>query len=90
MRNFYDDMPLEDAEHIQALARLRFELRENRKLLLGEQGVADEAALLEKITSGVIGEHPAYERYLSAKILAGTVEAIRQELGAYLQEMGKS
>lgn len=90
MRNFYDDMPLEDAEHIQTLARLRFELRENHKLLLDEHGVADEAGLLERIVSGGIDEHPAYERYLSAKILSGTMEAIRQELKTYLQEMSKS
>ncbi|HEX2529879.1 MAG TPA: hypothetical protein VHK70_00230 [Burkholderiaceae bacterium] len=42
--------------------------------------VNSEAALLKKITSGEVGEHPAYEHYLSALILEQTRAQVQAEM----------
>lgn len=87
MKSFFEGFEHEDAELIETLSRVTYELRENRKLLLEQHGVEDEQALMLKLSSGDIPEHPAYEHYLSASILAETRDSIRSELGAFLQEV---
>lgn len=85
MKNFFEGFDYDDAELIESLSLLTYELRENRKLLLEQHGVEDEEALLDKITAGEIAEHPAYEHYLSARILVATRNAVRDELNLALQ-----
>ncbi len=85
MPNFYQNLPLESAQRIEQLARLIFELRESRAGLLRRYGVEDEAALLELIRSARLPEHPAYEHYLGARVIAETRKAIRGELKALLE-----
>ena len=48
-----------------------------------------EAELLARIASGAIDEHPAYEHYLAARILADTHAAARQVVGSKLQEINR-
>jgi hypothetical protein len=86
MKSYFEGLDHDDAELIESLSRVTYELRENRKLLLEQHGVEDEQALLDKIKTGEIAEHPAYEHYLSAHILATTRNAIRDELSLVLQE----
>ena len=85
MKSYFEGLDLDDAELIESFSRLTYVLRENRKLLLEQHGVEDEQSLLDKIATGGIAEHPGYEHYLSAKILADTREAVRAELGIILQ-----
>lgn len=85
MSDFLKNMTVEEAEQIHNLSRLVYELRENRKTLLTQYSTEDEQALLQKITAGQVSEHPAYEHYLSAKILSQTKESIREDLKNYLQ-----
>lgn len=85
MKNYFEGLDQADAELIESLSRVTYVLRENRKLLLAQHGVEDEQELLGKITAGEIAEHPAYEHYLSAHILATTRNAIRDELSLVLQ-----
>lgn len=85
MKNYFEGLDHDDAELIESLSRVTYVLRENRKLLLEQHGVEDELALLGKITDGKIPEHPAYEHYLSARILAATRNAIRDELRLVVQ-----
>jgi hypothetical protein len=85
MTSYFEGLDLDDAELIESFSRLTYVLRENRKLLLEQHDVEDELALLDKIATGDIAEHPGYEHYLSAKILADTREAMRAELGIILQ-----
>lgn len=89
MANFFEKLEPEDALRVDRLAKLAFELRENRAALLRPYGAADEAQLLEKIRCGAVAEHPAYEHYLGARILAETRESLRTELGELLQELNK-
>lgn len=89
MANFFEKLDPEDALRVDRLAKLAFELRENRAALLRAYTVADEAELLERIRSGAVAEHPAYEHYLGARILAETREALRAELGEVLQELNR-
>jgi len=85
MSNFFENIPYEDAEHIDSITKLTFELRENRLEVLKRQGVADEAQLKQAIIEGAVAEHPGYEDYLSASIIDATREVIRDDLNAYLK-----
>lgn len=86
MKSYFEGLDQDDAELIESLSRATYVLRENRKLLLEQHGVEDEQALLEKITACEIAEHPAYEHYLSARILAATQSVVRDELSLFLRE----
>ena len=89
MATFFDKLDPADAARVDRLAKLAFELRENRAALLRQHGVEDEAQLLERIRSGAVPEHPAYEHYLGARILAESREALRAELGGLLEELNR-
>jgi hypothetical protein len=70
-----------DPAALQALyAKTLYRLRESRKALLKRYGVDDEEQLLERIRSGAVGEHPAYEHYLSALILEQGRMQLREEV----------
>ena len=90
MSNFFDKLPLETAAQMEQLSRLMYELRENHAQLLAQYGAADEAALLADIRDGRIVEHPAYEHYLGARILAASREAVRTELQALLHSVTRN
>lgn len=87
MKSFYESFEHDDAELIESLSRVVYELRENRKALLTQHGVTDEESLLASLSAGEISEHPAYEHYLSAHILAEMHETVREELATLLQEV---
>ena len=84
MADFFNDMSLADAEQVEGLSRLMYELRSNRDQLCKQYEVSDADALLEKIRSGVSAEHPAYDHYLSIKILEDMRMAAREELKEFL------
>ncbi|ABC37363.1 hypothetical protein [Burkholderia thailandensis] len=88
MTHFFRNLPNEAAQQIDALSRLLYDVREDRKRLLAPYGATDEAALLAKIATGEIDAHPAYEHYLGAKTLADTHETIREQLRALLLAQG--
>lgn len=87
MTEFYKNMRPEDAERVDELTKLTFELRENRQLLLQRHGAESEAELAGRISSGEVDEHPAYEDYLGASILRETRKAVRDELKQCLLEI---
>lgn len=80
MDNFFRDLPHENAIEIEKLSRLMYELRSSRQQVLDTHGVADEAALLARITTGDLPEHPAYESYLSACALTALLAEVRADL----------
>lgn len=88
MTNFFEHIPFEEADRMERLSRLMFELRENRAKLLRQYNVGDEAGLLKQIVSGVVPEHPAYDHYLGALAIAQTREAASEALKNLLKEMG--
>jgi hypothetical protein len=90
MVDFFKQLEYETAVEVEGLTRLMYELRENRTDLLASCAVADEAALLERITSGAMPEHPAYEQYLAARILADTCETARHLVAEKLKEAQRS
>lgn len=87
MKSFYEGLQQSDAELIESLSRASYEVRESRKALLEQYSVSEEDVLLKRITAGVIPEHPAYEHYLSASILAQLHVAVRCELETILQQV---
>ncbi|HJW55640.1 MAG TPA: hypothetical protein VJ577_10240 [Burkholderiaceae bacterium] len=77
------DRESQDAMNTEALealyAKTLYTLRESRKTLLRRYSADSEAALLEKIRSGEVAEHPAYDHYLSALIIEQTRMEIRAQ-----------
>lgn len=89
MNPIYDSVPPQEALELEQIARLIYESRENRRKVLNAVGASDEAELLARIASGEIDEHPAYEHYLAARILADIHTAARQVVGSRLQEINR-
>jgi hypothetical protein len=89
MDPIYSQLPPEDALEVQGLARLIYESREHRRAVLDAVGAADEGELLARIRRGEIAEHPAYEHYLAARILADTQQAAREAISAKLEEINR-
>lgn len=89
MDSLYDSLPPETAMEVQQLARLIYETRENRRMVLDASGVADENELLARIGRGEVAEHPAYEHYLAARILGDTHEITRILMADMLQEINR-
>lgn len=84
MANLYDHLSPDDVKTLDALARLLLELRESHRALLTRYGVEEEGELFEKICTGAVAEHPAYEDYLGAKTIAAARDAIRTDLKEYM------
>ena len=86
MDNFFEDLEYDEATELDQLSKLIYELRENRNAVLKPYGAEDEAALLQKIQAGSVDEHPAYEHYLAARVLADTREMVRAIVGERLKK----
>jgi hypothetical protein len=89
MDPFYTDIAPDDAIEIEQLARLMYDLRSARDKLLSELGAADAAEVLDRIRSGQLPEHPAYEQYLSLCILADLQTQVRSDLAIRVKESRK-
>lgn len=89
MDPIYSQLPPGDALEVQQLARLIYESREHRRAVLDAFGAGDEDALLARIRGGELAEHPAYEHYLAARILADTQQAAREAMSAKLEEINR-
>ena len=61
MSTIYDELSADQAMELSLVARLMYESRENRRMVLSAMNVSDEADLLDNIRTGAIAEHPAYE-----------------------------
>jgi hypothetical protein len=86
MVEFFEHVAFETATEIEQLSRLAYELRENHKAILNHHEVENETALLQQIQTGKAAEHPTYEHYLAARILADTREIVRTTLAERLKE----
>jgi hypothetical protein len=89
-RNNGDDAGMDPAAMQTLYARTLYRMRESRKALLRRCCVSDEAVLLEKIRSGEVPEHPAYEHYLSARILDQGRQQLREEVLVQLGSKSES
>ena len=87
MASFYEGLERTTAQEIERLSRVMFELRDNRDRLLATWKVREADALLERIRAGEVDEHPAYEAWLSLRILDDTRLAARSLLDLRLREM---
>ena len=76
----------DDALRSRNSARLLYEVRSARDEVLGSAlGAANDVQALASINGGDIPEHPGYEDYVSARILAGLTSQIRAELATRLE-----
>lgn len=90
MDPIYGSLPPDDALEIEKLARLLYEVRSARDEVLARLGAANDVQALASIIGGNIPEHPGYEDYVSARILAGLTSQIRAELATRLEEAQNS
>lgn len=90
MKNIFNGIANDAALEMGKLTHLTYELRENRKRVLAQHCVQDEAELLSAICAGTIPEHPGYEHYLAACILDETREEARSVLAEKIEESRKS
>lgn len=88
MSDFFEQLPLDAAEQMELLSRLVFDLRENRKQMLQQHGVTSEDDLLDLVHAGAVSEHPGYDHYLAARVLATTQQVMRNQLRAITVELG--
>ncbi len=87
MNPFYENMSPDDIVNIEQYTRLIHDLRSSRDGILKQYEAADAAGLFDKIRSGAVAEHPAYDHYLSLKILDEMRETVRNELKDYLPKV---
>lgn len=87
--SFFDNLPIDAAVEIEQLSRLIYELRGHRKQVLDLVGASDETTLLERIAQSALPEHPAYEHYLAARVLADLHDSARAVLAERLQERNR-
>lgn len=90
MANFFENLEYDAAMELEQLGQLIHELREHRNAVLKRYAAVDEDALLAQIRSGAVAEHPAYEYYLAARILADTRETARAAASERLQEASRT
>lgn len=86
MAKFFDNIQPDHAVELEQLSKLVYELRENRNAILNTCNVSNETDLLENICNGKVDEHPAYEHYLAARILAETREIVRGVVSERMKE----
>lgn len=86
MEPFYSNIPPQDALEIEQLARLMYEVRAARDDVLARLGAADPEQALACINKGELPEHPAYEHYLSARILTDLAIQVRADLATRIEE----
>lgn len=89
MANYFENIEPGRAAELEQLSQLIYELRENRNSVLMAHDAEDEAALLQRIQTGAVAEHPAYEHYLAARVLADTLDAVRATVTELLKETNK-
>jgi len=86
MDPIYSTLPPADALEIEQIARLMYEVHTARDDVLARVGAADPEQALACISKGELPEHPAYEHYLSARILADLAIQVRADLAARIEE----
>src|SRR5690606_4608175 len=89
MEPLYDALEPEQATEIEQLARVMYEAREQRRMILEQYHTDDPAEVLARIAAMTAAgecEHPAYEHYLAVCILDETRNAARSLMAARLKE----
>lgn len=84
MSNLFEGFPFSVAQQLEQLSRLAFDLREQRRRLLQRHGADSEEQLLQLVSEGAIARQPAYQDYLSARVLTETREGVRDQMKALL------
>ncbi len=89
MTDFYAALPPAVALELEQLTRLSYELREHHTAVLGMHAAASADELLQAISAGRIGEHPAYEHYLAARALDATRGTVRDLIARKVADLAQ-
>ncbi len=87
MQDFFDDIEMDNKMELSGIYNEMIELKEHRRLLLEQYGLDRVEDLKEKIDSGEIVEHPAYDHYLAILSLNKELEPMRQKCVAIMEKV---
>jgi len=86
MRDFFDDVEPNLKNRLSDVYDEMLVLREHRASLLEPYGLGRTDELLDKILSGKIAEHPAYDHYLAVQSINQELEPMREKCQKILEE----
>ncbi|MDT8318032.1 MAG: hypothetical protein RQ824_08595 [bacterium] len=87
MNDFFDSLDMDVKKEMSAIYNEMIELKEHRRLLLEQYRLDRVEDLKEKIDSGEIGEHPAYDHYLAILSLNKELEPMREKCAAIMEKV---
>ncbi|MDH3974673.1 MAG: hypothetical protein OEV42_10390 [Deltaproteobacteria bacterium] len=86
MRDFFDDIETGLKTKLSGVYNEMLALREHRAGLLEPYDLGRTDELLDKIKSGEISEHPAYDHYLAVQAITKELEPMREKCQKILEE----
>lgn len=86
MRDFFDDIGDDLKDKLSNVYSEMIVLREHRASLLEPYQLGRMEELLEKIKSGELEEHPAYDHYLAVQVINKELEPMREHCKKILEE----
>lgn len=88
MSDFWANVAPQLAEEVGARSLALYRWRDSYRQLADRYQVNDAAVLYERVLSGEVSEHPAYEDYLAMRVLQQGMNLLRQEMSALLARGG--
>ena len=87
MKDFFQDVNANIKTGLSEVYSEMIELKEHRRELLEPYCVDRVDDLKEKIDSGEIGEHPAYDHYLAILSLNQELEPMREKCATLMEKV---
>jgi len=87
MSDFFESLDMDVKKEMSTIYNEMIELKEHRRLLLEQYRLDRVEDFKEKIDSGEIGEHPAYDQYLAILSLNKELEPMREKCVAIMEKV---
>ena len=87
MSDFFESLDMDVKKEMSTIYNEMIDLKEHRRLLLEPYRVDRVEDLKEKIDSGEIVEHPAYDHYLAILSLNKELEPMREKCVAIMEKV---
>ena len=87
MSDFFDNFDMDVKKEMSEIYNEMIELKEHRRLLLEQYRLDRVEDLKEKIDSGELDEHPAYDHYLAILSLNRELEPMREKCMAIMEKV---
>ncbi len=87
MKDFFQEVDANIKTELSEVYNEMIELKEHRRLLLEPYCVDRLDDFKEKIDSGEIDEHPAYDHYLAILSINKEIEPLREQCAALMEKV---